>query len=310
MKVSSPIISAIVVSYNTREMTLECLRVLSTAMEGMPSEILIVDNASTDGSVGAVSAAFPTARMIVNKRNVGFGAANNQAMQAARGELLLLLNSDAFPKKDAIAVLAEFLRKNPRAGVVGPRLLNADGSLQVSCHPFPTPTHAWLDNLWLSHGYSRWAHDSVRRVDFVIGACMVVRREVYEKIGGFDERFFMYSEEADWQRRMHDDGWEVVFVPDACVTHLGGASGVSEKAAINRHFFDSLDTYERKHHGLAGLISLRCAMAVGCLLRAMLWAAASLRPKLRVAALSKLRLHSWLFVRQTTCWGSKSKQRA
>lgn len=295
-------LSVIVVTYNTSEMTLECLRVLVTAIEGLRSEICVVDNASSDGTADAIRETFPQVRIISNERNAGFGAANNQGMNEARGEFFLLLNSDAFPRCDAIAVLIDFLRKNPRAGVVGPRVLNVDGSLQVSCYPFPTPGFAWLENLWLSHGYSRWAHDSVRRVDFVIGACLLLRRQVYEEVGGFDEQFFMYAEEADWQRRMRNMGWEAVFVPSACVTHLGGASGANEKATINRHFFDSLDIYQRKHHGVAGLISLRCAMATGCLLRALLWAAASLRPRLRATALSKFRLHSWLFIRQTTYW--------
>ena len=295
-------LSVIIVTYNTREMTLECLRVLMIALEGVRAEIFVIDNASNDGTAGAIRLAFPQAHIIANERNVGFGAANNQAMKVAGGEFFLLLNSDAFPAKNAIAALIDFLKNNPQAGVAGPRLLNADGTLQISCHSFPTPTYAWLENLWLSRGYTCWPHDKELRVDFVVGACMLLRREVYEQIGGFDEEFFMYAEEADWQRRMQNERWEVVFVPNACVIHLGGASGLSEKATINRHFFDSLDTYQRKHHGIAGLISLRMAMAVGCLLRSVLWGIASLRPKRRATALSKLRLHSWLFVRQTTHW--------
>src|SRR5207249_4861918 len=93
-------------------------------------------------------------------------------------------------------------------------------------------------------------------------------------VGGFDEAFFMYAEETDWQRRMRDGGWEIAFLPSAQVIHLGGASGASDRARINGHFFDSLDRYERKHHGLAGQFSLRCAMIVGCGLRAVLWAIA------------------------------------
>lgn len=297
-------VSVIIVSYNTREMTLDCLRAAMLALDGIRAEVIVVDNASKDGSVGAIRTSYPEVRVILNETNSGFGSANNQGMKVAKGETFLLLNSDAFPRSDAIRLLWDFLAGNPKAGTVGPRLLNADGTLQVSCHPFPSPGHAWLENLGLSRGYSRWPHDVLRRVDFVIGACMLVRRAVFEEIGGFDERFFMYAEEADWQRRMRDKGWETVFVPSACVTHLGGASGAAEKTAINRHFFDSLDMYQRKHHGVAGLISLRCAMAVGCLLRALLWTIASIRPRLRATALSKLRLHLWLFIRQTTYWSA------
>ncbi len=298
-------ISVIIISYNTRRMTLDCLRTLDVALEGLESEILVVDNASTDDSVRAVREAFPRARLLANEKNSGFGAANNQAMAVARGDYFLLLNSDAFPEPGAIRAMLDFLRANPKTGVVGPRTHNADGSLQLSCFRLPSPRYVWLENMWLSDGYRRWPHDAVRRVDFVIGACMLVRREVYEKVGGFDERFFMYSEEADWQRRIHDAGWEIAFTPGARITHLGGASGATNRALINRHFFDSLDAYVRKHHGLSGLISMRAAMAAGCLLRAILWTLTAFPPRRRETALAKVRLHSWLFVRQTTHWAVK-----
>jgi GT2 family glycosyltransferase len=223
-------------------------------------------------------------------------------MERARGEFFLLLNSDAFPEPDAIRVLLEFMRATPRAGVAGPRTLNGDGSLQVSCYRLPSPAQAWLENLWLSSGYNRWAHDEQRTVGFVIGACMLVRRKTVEEVGGFDEQFFMYSEEADWQRRMHDQGWDVFLVPEARVVHLGGASGAHDRARINRYFFESVDRYARKHHGFVGLVALRAAMTVGCFLRACLWTANAIRPSQRDKALAKVRLHSWLVVRQLTHW--------
>jgi GT2 family glycosyltransferase len=131
---------------------------------------------------------------------------------------------------------------------------------------------------------------------------MLVRREAYDQVGGFDETFFMYSEEADWQRRMKDAGWEVMFNPDARVQHLGGASGANDAARISRHFFESLDYYERKHHGFAGLIAFRLAMAVGCALRTLLWTAVSLLPARRQHALAKARKHSRLCLRQAFHW--------
>jgi GT2 family glycosyltransferase len=139
---------------------------------------------------------------------------------------------------------------------------------------------------------------------------MLLPRAVYERVGGFDERFFMYSEESDWQRRIHDAGWQVAFTPSAEVTHLGGASGASDKARINRYFFDSLDRYERKHHGLAGLVSLRAAMAIGCLVRAVAWSLLAAVPRRRNAARAKARLNSWLFIRQTTHWRAAQQRLA
>ena len=170
MKPGNFMLSAIIVSYNTRQMTLDCLQKLHATLEGLNSEVIVVDNASTDNSVAAIRERFPDVRLIANERNTGFGAANNQAMAVARGEYFLLLNSDAFPEPDAIRALLDFMRANPKAGVTGPRTHNADGSLQLSCFRLPSPGYAWLENLWLSDGYRRWPHDAVRRVDFVIGA--------------------------------------------------------------------------------------------------------------------------------------------
>jgi hypothetical protein len=131
---------------------------------------------------------------------------------------------------------------------------------------------------------------------------MMVRKSVVEQIGGFDEEFFMYSEEADWQKRMTHAGWKILFTPAALVTHLGGASGTAEKPRVNRNFFESLDYYELKHHGLPGLISLRIAMIIGCSLRAAAWLVCTLFPAHRQTALAKLKLRLWLIWRQATHW--------
>lgn len=319
---SEPVLSVIIISYNTRQMTLDCLRALYAdlgheGLAGAPAEVWVVDNASGDGSAEAVRAAFPDVRLIENPRNAGFGAANNLAMRQAGGEFLLLLNSDAFVHPGAVAALLSYLRAHPRAGAVGPRLLNRDDTVQPSCYRFPSPARAWLENLWVSSllpshsvvgDYRRWAHDSARSVDWVIGACLLVRRTAYEQAGGFDEAFFMYQEETDWQRRLRDGGWDITFTPSAVVTHLGGASGAAEQAKINAHFFDSLDYYTRKHHGLAGLVSLRLAMIAGAALRTLAWAGvAAVAPKRRTVAHAKTRLQAWLCIRQATHWRGAGK---
>lgn len=305
------LISVIIVSFNTRELTMKCLRCLDTSSVGFSTEVWLVDNNSTDGTIEAVTSEFPKIKIIRNHTNRGFGAANNQALEKANGKFLLLLNSDAFPKEGAIFGMIAYLDANPNVAAVGPRLLNADGSLQQSCWRFPSPIQAWRENLGITllfpndevlGDYYRWGHDSERFVDFVIGACLLVRREVYERVGGFDERFFMYAEECDWQRRFANAGWKVAFIPTVEVIHLGGASGTNDRTAINQHFFDSLDFYTKKHHGIFGLVSLRTAMAVGSFFRGFLWGILSFVPKLREGALAKTRLHFWLLLRQTTCW--------
>ena len=307
-----PLLSCVIVSYNTREMTLDCLRTVVTDLGRMPAELWVVDNASTDGSPRAIREAFPDIHLIENQSNIGFGAANNQAMQQANGDFFLLLNSDAFPTSGAIATMLNYLQEHPDVGLVGPRLLNKDGSLQRSCFRFPYPAAAWRENLWISNlfshrsplgDYRRWNHDEERAVDYVIGACLLIRRSVFDQVGGFDERFFMYSEEADWQKRIGDAGWKVVFLPTVEVTHLGGASGAAEKARINRHFFESLDYYEWKHYGLLGLVSFRLAMIVGGLLRLIAWVLVLIViPRRRGTARTKIRLLRWLTIRQATHW--------
>lgn len=304
--------SAILVSYNTRQMTLDSLKALVGDLDGIRSEIIVVDNASSDGSADAIRSAFPQIKVIESGRNAGFGGGNNLAMKEAKGQYLLLINTDAFLRSGAVRELTGYLERHPKVALVGPRLLNGDGSLQPSCYRFPAPWRAWVENLYISSlfgsesslgDYRQWPHDRERIVDWVVGACCLVRREVYDQVGGFDEHFFMYAEETDWQRRMRVAGWEIGFTPAAPVMHLGGASGASDKPKINRHFFGSLDRYELKHHGLLGLLSVRAAMIVGCALRLALWTGVlALSPARRAVAKGKIRLMGWLLWRQTTYW--------
>jgi GT2 family glycosyltransferase len=306
----SPLISAIVVSYNTRDMTLECLRALKADLSAMPSEIWVVDNASSDGSAEAVEREFPDIHVLCSGRNAGFGAANNLAMAQARGELFLLVNSDAFLRAGCAAALVDCLERHPEAAAAGPRIIRPDGSLQISCFRFPSPARAVLENLFVASllpehpvlgDYRRWGHNSEREVDWVIGACMLVRRKAYEDTGGFDERFFMYAEETDWQKRMRAAGWTIWFTPAGEVVHVGGGSADPE-ARFNERMFVSLDAYTLKHHGWAGLLVLRSAMVAGCSLRAAGWLIASLFPARRHHAAGRVRRHLRLVVRQALHW--------
>lgn len=304
-------LSAIVVSYNTRDLTLHCLRVLQAELRGLDAEIWVVDNASSDGSAAAIRAAFPGVRLLEQGQNTGFGRANNAAMERARGRVFLLLNSDAFPRAGAVRALCQELEARPRAALVGPRLLNRDGSLQRSCWRFPSPAQAWRENLGLSAllrgrtrwgDTARWAHDTPRAVDFVSGACLLVRREVWQETGGFDPAFWMYAEETDWQKRMRTAGWQIWFTPRAEVEHWGGASA-SDARQRGEAFFAALDRYTRKHHGTRGLLALRAAMLVGNAARLPLWALLwLLKPSQRASWNEKMRLAMWLLRRQSRHW--------
>ena len=310
-----PILSIVIVSYNTRALTLRCLdclyQELSESGLAESSEILLVENGSRDGSADAVRAAFPAVEVIVNARNAGFGVGNNQGMERARGEWFVLLNTDAFPRRGALGALLRYGKAHPEAAVVGPRLLNRDGTLQVSCWKFPTPLRAWLDCLGLTVAlsghpfigdYYYWPHDRERYVQSVVGACMLVRRAAYEKVGGFDPRFFFYAEETDWQKRLTEAGWRIAFTPEAEVVHWRRAS-CEETAAVNPHLYRGADIYMRKYYGTVGLLSMRVASILGNLVRMLFWSVVP-REKLsqRKTLTAKTRQHAWVLLRQATHW--------
>lgn len=300
-------VSAVLVSYNTRALTLDAIGHLLRDFETLnSSEIILVDNNSQDGTVAAVRSRYPVVRIIQNSENVGFGKANNQAFELCRGEYVLLVNTDAFVHAGCTQLLTDLLDTHPDVAVVSPRILNKDGSLQASVHPFPTPLRCWIENLWLNplvkHVFSlrdwrSWAHDETREVPWVIGACMLVRKSVIDSTTGFDEHFFMYSEETDWQYRIRKAGWKIWFVHDAEVTHLGGASGGTELLCARTRvaFFESLDIFERKNFGLLGAVSVRVAMLTGSLLRICAWACTGVLFRSKHSmALSKVSHYAWL----------------
>jgi GT2 family glycosyltransferase len=295
-----PSLDVVLVSFNTRQLTLECLESLMREIRVLGGQVIVVDNASTDGSAAAVQAAFREVKVISADRNLGFGAANNLAFEKCTSDNVLLLNTDTIVRPGALQSMMQTLDSDPSVGAVGCRLENADGSLQKSCWSFPTPRLAWseafgLNRLGLTRDWHRWDHASEQDVDFVIGAALMVRRSVIEQIGGFDPRFFLYSEEADWQKRMHAAGWKVRFTPAGTIVHLGGASGEGMRDRQLVEFCRSIELYIRKHHGSAGFYIFRTGVIVGTSLRvALAWVQSVLRPGRSRAKLQQLqRTLSW-----------------
>jgi len=272
-------LSIVIVSWNVRELLRRCLQSIVTRarpgpaegvveIDGWQVEILVIDNASSDGSPEMVRDEFPQAHLIANDENRGFTAANNQGLARSQGRYLLLLNPDTEIVSDALATMVGYTQANPQAGALGPRLLNTDGSPQSSRRRFPTFTTAlvestvvqewWDDNRILRRYYmSDTDDDVVQHVDWVVGACLLVRRQAYEQVGGLDEGYFMYSEELDWCRRIKDAGWEIVYLPSAAVLHHEGKSSEQVVPARHIYFQSSKVRYFRKHHGGFQAESLR-----------------------------------------------------
>jgi GT2 family glycosyltransferase len=260
-----PAISVVVVNWNTKELLRTCL---ASVRDHLPeAETICVDNASADGSPEMVTAEFPSATLIRNERNLGFGAANNIGMAAARAPVFLLLNSDARLLDGTIAPLAARLEREPRLGVIGPRLRYEDGRLQASAHRFGSLRLLALEELGLYKLLSRsraaevllgayWDHAHERQVDWVVGACMLVRRDVFEKTGGFDPAIFLYGEEVEWCERIRATGWDILFSPEAEVAHVGHASAVGlvgETGRIDLCLIAADRLIARRHGGLAGM---------------------------------------------------------
>jgi len=227
-------VSVIIVSYNTRDILRKCLRDLLDKSGEEEIEVLVVDNDSADESAKMVATDFPQVQLIANRENRGFAAANNQAWKQARGEFILLLNPDAYIRQDAVIVVRRFLESHPECGLCGGRLVNLDEELDPSARRFPTAWYKLLtvtgisarlpgSNIFNRYNFGGFQHDRPIEVDWVPGTFTMYRREMLEKTGLFDERFYIYYEETDLCLNAKRAGWKVYFIPGAEVLHIGGA---------------------------------------------------------------------------------------
>lgn len=246
-------ISIIVVSYNTKDLLLDCLSSVFDTIKEPSFEVWVVDNNSTDGTVGAVRKQYPAVKIIANEENLGFAAANNQAFHQMNGRYALLLNSDAIVTDGAVKELYDFMETNPEAGMGCGQLFNQDGSKQNSIANFPdfltllcneTVLRILLPSKFPS---KRRQYHSPLKVDSCIGACMIVRKEAMDDIGLFDEKYFFFFEETDWAYRMKLNGWGIYFVPSAKIVHAQGKTvGTSISSRII--FYKSRYIFFKKWH--------------------------------------------------------------
>lgn len=267
-------LSIVVVNWNTRDLLSQCLQSIYDTANDLAVETIVVDNGSTDDSRAMIRQRFPQVTLIENDQNVGFARANNQALAVARGRYFLLLNSDAIVLPHTLERMVEFADAHSRASVIGCRLLNADGSLQESWASFPT---FWSEVVGRNFRMCRLIKEDplAYEVDWVGGACMLVRPTAIDEVGLLDESFFMYSEEADWCFRMRQHGWKVCYLAGVAVIHLGGGSASRASATQLVHLYENKIRFFCKHYGHWEGVLLRCGLvaanAVGLVRHTLAW---------------------------------------
>jgi len=275
---TQPKISIVIVSFNCKEELRECLKNLLAENSG-GIETIVVDNASTDSTLEALQRLqFRNLHVIVNKENIGFAKACNQGARVSKGEFLLFLNPDTVPKMDVIRELAKFLECRRDVGIVGPKILYDDGTLQLSCGKVPCLHCAIFEafRLWMiskqlfgEYRYRTWDHSEERDVGWVSGACLMIRRNLFEEVGGFDENFFLYDEDADLCLRVQRHGYRVVYFPKVNIIHLGARSSKRVRShALSRGYRSKL-YYFREHHGILQAEILRIVFVLSSVVKAI-----------------------------------------
>jgi O-antigen biosynthesis protein len=268
-------LSIIIVNYNVKEFLLNLLDSIRKATPNLSSEIIIVDNASDDGSVEAVKEKFPNVNLIVSEKNLGFGRANNLAMEVAKGKYFLLLNPDTIVREDSFSKMIEFFEANPKAGIGGCKVLNPDGTLQLACRrSFPGPWTSFTKVMGLStifpknrlfarYNLTYLDENQTYEVDAVSGAFLMMRKELYQKIGGFDKEFFMYGEDLDLCYRAQKAGYGVFYVHTTQIIHYKGESTKRSSLDETKVFYDAMHLFVKKH--------LSSSMLVGSILQSAIF---------------------------------------
>ncbi len=271
-------LSCIIVNYNNSSPLNNCLESIYRTLQKISFEVIIVNNSQNDPGMAGIKISYPQAQYIQNTTNTGFARANNLAVQAAQGEIFLFLNPDTVLTDQAIEQMVAHLESSPDIGALGPKVMNTDGSLQYSCRRFPTLMTGFFNRYSL---LSQWFpdnpytvrymmkdfnHDVIRDVDWLSGCCLMVPHAVFDKTGGFDKNYFLFNEDIDLCRSIHQNGFKVVYFPFAQITHHISTSNskVPVQIIIKRHL--GMIHYYRKHHGgnfmtslvVNTFISLRC----------------------------------------------------
>jgi len=263
----TPMLSIVVLTWNTREMTLTCLRSLFAETPRYTREVIVVDNGSVDGTADAIAQAFPQVVLVRNAENRLYAVGNNQGAERARGTYLCILNSDTEVRPGALDLLLDFLTEHPNYGAVSPKLVNPDGSVQRACRRFPGLFDPLVDSTPVKHtlpGRRRWGHsrmydfdhEHTRDVDQPPGACILMHRDEYEELGGLDPVLSLFYNDVDLCRRLWRSGRRIRFLAESEIVHHGGASTAGH-GTWNSFWFVNREAYFKKHYGLIGTLWLR-----------------------------------------------------
>jgi GT2 family glycosyltransferase len=253
-------LTVVIVNWNTRELLRACLGSLRAALEGsaLSSEVIVVDNASGDGSAEMVAAEFPEVRLIANAENRNYAEGNNQGIAAASGEFVLLLNPDTEVPEGTLDALVELLRERPKAGAVSPALVHPDGRVQESVRGFPAPyalvgeltglARLFPHSAWGAYRPRRLPEDGPSSVDQPMASAFLVRREALEQVGPFDPQFPLFFNDVDLCYRLKQTGWEILYDPRVRIVHVGGASTRQVRPEAIRRSHEGLRRFYAKHY--------------------------------------------------------------
>lgn len=268
-------ISIIIVNYNTKKLTMECIKSIYDSNIVSAFEIILVDNHSTDGSVSAVKEIFKDVQVVANQENVGFSKANNIAIDLSNGRYVLLLNSDTIVKNGTIDTMVQFMDEHKDIGASGCKVVLPDGTLDKACHRgFPTPSASFYyisglarrfpnNSRFSGYHLSHLNMDDIHEVDCLVGAFMLVRREAISQVGLLDETFFMYGEDIDWCYRIKESGWKIYYHPHVEIIHYKGASSRKKPFKIVYEFHRAMYLFHRKHYSKRYLLFVNLAVYVG-----------------------------------------------
>lgn len=277
-----------IVNYNNRDFLINCLQSLYENKGKIRFDVFVVDNNSSDDSVKILTEKFPQVKLICNKSNVGFAKANNQVIKQSNARYILLLNPDTKVFDNTLKILVDFMDSNPGAGVLGCKIINPDGSLQLSTFGYPSIIKEFfnitgLDNIFPPNSFFRkftgkylsnmfqstlsryWNHNEIREVDSVLGACLLIRKEAINDAGLMDENFFMYNEEREWCYRIKKLGWKIYFNPNTNIIHYGNRTSADDLSKdLFVEYYRGIFYFFQKHYSKLELLILKWIFIIGC----------------------------------------------